>query len=334
MKKYLIIISVVLLCMTVDVYANPYKKTQTIDGVKSVPCTYVAWQQAHDKMGVSLPSWGNAVNWYKKAKSAGYSVGATPKANSIAVFSGGCCGHVAYVTKVNGDMMDVIQGGYYVTDYDENGYAKYDDKGNIIYKAYNGDGICYDCTAYTAIGSESGGRFLTGFIYLDDAPKNPPTTTKKTTTTTKKATTTSTTKAKSNDNTLKSLIISSGSLDFNKDITEYTINVTNDIDSITIDAVANDDGAKITGTGNQKLVVGENIVSLLVTAEDGSTKTYTINITREESVTTTITTTTNPILDNEKVINNNKNIYLVIGIVFIIIVICALIFLLVHKKKT
>ena len=46
-------------------------------------------------------------------------------------------------------------------------------------------------------------------------------------------------------------------------------------------ATAQDSGATISGTGNQTLEYGENALSVVVTAEDGTTKTYTINVTRE-----------------------------------------------------
>ena len=90
------------------------------------------------------------------------------------------------------------------------------------------------------------------------------------------------TKIKSNDATLGSLTVSSGTLNpvFNADTTNYTVEVTNDVSSITIDAIANSSAATISGTGTKSINVGSNTVTVTVTAEDGTTKIYTIVINR------------------------------------------------------
>ena len=89
----------------------------------------------------------------------------------------------------------------------------------------------------------------------------------------------------SNNKNLKSLTISGDyklTPAFNKDVTEYSLNVASDIDSIDIKAVAEDDNAKVTIKGNDKLLMGENTVEVKVTAEDGTTRTYKINVTKGE----------------------------------------------------
>ena len=73
MKKILYLI-ILILSFPIIVFAasNPYPKTQKADyDVSTIPCTYIAWQQAYEKTGVALPNWGNAVNWYRKARAAG-----------------------------------------------------------------------------------------------------------------------------------------------------------------------------------------------------------------------------------------------------------------------
>lgn len=65
----------------------------------------------------------------------------------------------------------------------------------------------------------------------------------------------------------------------------YTYNVTvpNDVESVNVYAKTQDTKAKITsGIGSHNLDIGSNDISVIVTAEDGSTQTYTINVTREE----------------------------------------------------
>ncbi len=78
-------------------------------------CTWYAWQRTYEKLGVALPNWGNAKNWYSNAKSAGYSVSSTAKADYIVVYGASSVnsyGHVAYVESVSGSKMTISEGGY------------------------------------------------------------------------------------------------------------------------------------------------------------------------------------------------------------------------------
>lgn len=93
-----------------------------------------------------------------------------------------------------------------------------------------------------------------------------------------KNTTNNTNNNKSNDNTLKSLSVEGGSINFNKDTTTYNISVGNDIKKIKINAEANNSKATITGTGEKEVKEGDNKFDVVVTAENGDKKTYTINI--------------------------------------------------------
>lgn len=65
--------------------------------------------------------------------------------------------------------------------------------------------------------------------------------------------------------------------------TYYEVTVPNDTESVEVYAKTQDSKAKLTGTGKKKLVEGENRAEVVVTAEDGTKKTYTINIIRESS---------------------------------------------------
>ena len=137
--------------LTASAASNPYGKWQTINGVTTVRCTYYAWQQAYDNTGVALPMLGNGCQWYDNAKKAGYSVGTTAKAKSIAVW-GSCTnnsyGHVAYVVSVNGSKMTVNEGGRS--------------------DATSTNGIVNGFSCGSTIGSKRySGSPLIGFIYLD-----------------------------------------------------------------------------------------------------------------------------------------------------------------------
>ena len=69
---------------------------------------------------------------------------------------------------------------------------------------------------------------------------------------------------------------------FKAGTTSYDVTVPADTDTIEIYATAQDSNAKISGTGSKKLEAGKNTFSVVVTAEDGTKKTYTINITKSE----------------------------------------------------
>ena len=93
--------------------------------------------------------------------------------------------------------------------------------------------------------------------------------------------------------------------------TSYNVSVPNDVENITIYATAQDKKATITGAGAQKLNVGKNELNVIVTAEDGTTKTYTINVTREEAKNdkneTTDNTTSNTDATNSTTSENSEN---------------------------
>ena len=70
---------------------------------------------------------------------------------------------------------------------------------------------------------------------------------------------------------------------FKAAITEYNVTVPNSVSSVKVYAYAQDSKAKVSGTGNKSLSVGRNTCKVVVTAEDGTTKTYTMYITRQEA---------------------------------------------------
>ena len=68
---------------------------------------------------------------------------------------------------------------------------------------------------------------------------------------------------------------------FKSGTTTYNVTVPEDVESVEVYATASDSRATISGTGTKSLNIGENALSVVVTAEDGTTKTYTINVTRQ-----------------------------------------------------
>ena len=63
--------------------------------------------------------------------------------------------------------------------------------------------------------------------------------------------------------------------------TTYDVTVPTDVTEVEVYAIAQSSGAKITGTGKQKLQDGKNELTVTVTAASGATKKYTINVTKE-----------------------------------------------------
>ena len=134
------------------------------------------------------------------------------------------------------------------------------------------------------------------------------TTTKKTTTTRTTTTSTSTTTTqiiKNNDTTIKEIIIDDISFQIIEDIYYTTKN-----SSVDIKVILNDEKAKYSINGNLNLNTGENTITIIVTAEDESTKEYKFIITKEEDLKSN---TNIKAYINEDTINfyNNKATYTV-----------------------
>jgi peptidoglycan DL-endopeptidase CwlO len=75
--------------------------------------SYAAWR-AYKETGYAPAYWGNANNLPSKARAAGFSTGATPRARAMGIISAGQYGHVVWIDAVNGDgTVDVSQYNYY-----------------------------------------------------------------------------------------------------------------------------------------------------------------------------------------------------------------------------
>lgn len=94
--------------------------------------------------------------------------------------------------------------------------------------------------------------------------------------------------SKSSNNALASLTVSAGELTpaFDPTITDYTLSLPLRTNKITFTATPSDSKATVQGDGEVALRSGENKVAVVVTAEDGSAKTYniTVKVAREPTV--------------------------------------------------
>lgn len=298
MKKILFFLIIFFSFITLShASANPYGKYQDLYGVKTVRCTWYAWQEAYNNAGVALPGWGNAQTWYNLAAQAGFSVGQVAKANSIAVWSSSdAYGHVAYVVSVDSD-------GVYMT-VNEGGMPD----------AVDSEGIIIGSRKSTSAAN------LIGFIYLSDAPKNNSNSTSSNSNNTNN-------KLSSNKN-ITSLEIDIEDFSFDQNIFEYNLEVPYNKQIISIKGSPEDDKAIITGLGDKALQVGINTYPIIITAEDGSFIEYTINITRLEKEIKTYDT--NKYIEEE---NKNNNIILIIGISTGVIILVIITGIVIYKKK-
>lgn len=89
---------------------------------------------------------------------------------------------------------------------------------------------------------------------------------------------------RSKENALSSLSVSEGTLSpsFSASTTKYTVNLEGDKTKITLSAKAKDSKASVSGTGEKSLKVGKNSFVIKCTAENGSTRNYTIDINVDE----------------------------------------------------
>lgn len=128
-------------------------------------------------------------------------------------------------------------------------------------------------------------------IVGEDEQTPPPTTpTQKPSTTTppkktnKKPATNST---KSSDNSLKSLTVNNAKMSpaFQKDVLTYNVTIGSNVNKLDLKYITNDSKATVQVEGNSNFKDGtENIVKVIVTAEDGTSQTYTLKVTKSEDV--------------------------------------------------
>jgi hypothetical protein len=86
----------------------------------------------------------------------------------------------------------------------------------------------------------------------------------------------------SDNSYLKTLTVSSGTLNFSKTTLDYTVVVENSVSSISLGATPEYSKATVSGTGTKNLAVYSNYFNIVVTAENGSKRTYVVNVQRKD----------------------------------------------------
>lgn len=140
----------------------------------------------------------------------------------------------------------------------------------------------------------------------------------------------------SGNNSLKSLSIDNYPIEFDTHKLKYNINVPEGVNSVKVNAVADDDTAKIKVIGANDLAKNNYVITVEVTAQNGSKKSYVIATRGETEPTTSAVTTTEAKEektrddeaikeDQEKRKKINKKIisYVIIGVITIILLVIA-----------
>ena len=114
------------------------------------------------------------------------------------------------------------------------------------------------------------------------------------------------TKKLSSDNTLNSINISGNNVTFTPDNNSYNISVGSDVNSLDLSVILNDSKATYLVYGNSNFKEGVNVVTIRVTAEDGTTKDYYINVTKASSNASGVTMVNNT-NSNEEVLTDTSD---------------------------
>lgn len=122
----------------------------------------------------------------------------------------------------------------------------------------------------------------------------------------------------SSNNYLKTLEIDGYEITFDKETNEYKITVKGDVSSLEIKAIPEDNRARVEITGNEKFKKGNNVVTITVTAEDGSTREYKINVNKEADKKDALTEIEGSTNTAEKVVIIILIILVVLGLLYLI----------------
>ena len=121
--------------------------------------------------------------------------------------------------------------------------------------------------------------------------------------TTVKSTITTTTKSLSSNNYLSTITVDGEEIEnFSKNTSKYFVKVENDVSTISIEAEAEDEKAKVEIDGPDTLKIGDNEYTISVTSENDTTKFYKVIVTRKEE-----DESSNTDIDNIKVKGYNLN---------------------------
>ncbi len=160
---------------------------------------------------------------------------------------------------------------------------------------------------------------------------------------------------KSGDNTLKSLTVSGISIQLQENVLDYGLNVSNEITDVSVLAIPNSLTATVSSiVSPEELAVLENVITIVVTAENGDELVYTVRVFREEAPAQPVQTTyqeetaidddnksdsqitpapTDDKTDSDDLETDDSNVSRIIIIILILLVIVGLIYLIFKDDK-
>jgi hypothetical protein len=89
---------------------------------------------------------------------------------------------------------------------------------------------------------------------------------------------------RSSNNFLSAITLSSGTITFGKETGSYVVEVENNVTSITVGATVEDPKSTFVGNGTFDLKVYSNVLAVTVTAENQTTRTYTLDVVRKDEL--------------------------------------------------
>lgn len=138
---------------------------------------------------------------------------------------------------------------------------------------------------------------------------------------------------KETNNKLESLEITNYQINFDPETTIYNLTIENE-KSLNITPKVQDSSSSVVVNGNENLKDG-SVIKLVVTAVDGSTKEYIINISKNEEVNNNDKKDDNQNDNNVVKVNENRKLQIIIGVAsLLVIVVVVILFVVISIKRS
>ncbi len=121
---------------------------------------------------------------------------------------------------------------------------------------------------------------------------------------------------------------------FATDVYEYKAEFAEDLDTLEVIATANQENANVEIVGNSNLQIGENLITIIVTSEDGETTVnYQITVTKNEPETVAASTTDENTTTNQELRSQVGKIILIAVAAIVAVIIIGIIVIINTRKK-
>lgn len=121
---------------------------------------------------------------------------------------------------------------------------------------------------------------------------------------------------------------------FATDVYEYKAEFAEDLDTLEVIATANQENANVEIVGNSNLQIGENLITIIVTSEDGETTVnYQITVTKNEPEAVAASTTDENTTTNQELRSQVGKIILIAAAAIILVILIGIIVIINTRKK-